>query len=84
MQRAVGGAISSTVEPVSNGLSRRRRNRTDAAQRCEAGFRAQSFRVAAGRCRRWAAPTWPIELGAMRSSPCCGELNPSQAVLAEP
>ena len=48
VQRAIGGAISSTVEPMSDGLSRRRRNRADAAERCEAGFRAQSFRIVAG------------------------------------
>ena len=31
VQRAIGGAISSTVEPMPDGLSRRRRNRADAA-----------------------------------------------------
>src|SRR6201987_1405432 len=49
VQRAVGGAISSTVEPMPDGLSRRCGSRTDPAQRCEAGFRPQSFRIVAGR-----------------------------------
>ena len=31
VQRAICGAISSTVEPMPDGLSRRRRNRADAA-----------------------------------------------------
>ena len=34
---------------MADGLSGRRRNWADAAQRCEAGFRPQSFRVVAGR-----------------------------------
>src|SRR5271166_6542793 len=49
VQRAISGAISSTVEPMPDGLSRRRGNRTDPAQRCEAGFRPESFRIVAGR-----------------------------------
>ena len=31
VQRAIGGAISSTIEPMPDGPSRRRRNRADAA-----------------------------------------------------
>ena len=34
---------------MADGLSGRGRNWADAAQRCEAGFRPQSFRVVAGR-----------------------------------
>src|SRR3984957_11678628 len=49
VQRAIGGAISSTIEPMPDGPSRRPRNRADAAYGCEAGFRAQSFRIVAGR-----------------------------------
>jgi hypothetical protein len=36
-------------EPMADGLSRGGRNWADAAQRCEAGLRPQSFRVVAGR-----------------------------------
>src|SRR5271154_6020681 len=49
VQRARGGAISSAVQPMPDGLFRRRRNRAGAAQRCEAGLRPQSFGIAAGR-----------------------------------
>jgi hypothetical protein len=48
MCSAIGGAISAAVEPMPDGLSRQRRDRTDAAQRCEAGLRPQSFGIAAG------------------------------------
>jgi hypothetical protein len=48
VQRAIGGAISSTVEPMPDCLSRRRGNRADATQGCEAGLRPQSFRIVAG------------------------------------
>src|SRR6202021_1303755 len=49
MQRAVGCAISASVEAMPDGLSRGRRNGADAAQRREAGLRPQSFGIVAGR-----------------------------------
>src|SRR5271166_1670026 len=49
MQRAVGCAISASVELMPDGLSRGRRNGADAAQRREAGLRPQSFGIVAGR-----------------------------------
>jgi len=48
MQGAIGGAISASVQTMSNGFSGRCRHWTDPAKRCKACFRSQSFGIVAG------------------------------------
>src|SRR3954449_6296198 len=49
VQRAVGGAVATPVQPMTSGFPRGGGHGTDPAQRREAGLRAQPLRIVAGR-----------------------------------